>query len=45
MRLETDPDPVRVRAAWVSDNDITAMCRQNAAVPEAVPPVPAGAAA
>jgi S-DNA-T family DNA segregation ATPase FtsK/SpoIIIE len=25
VRLETDPDPVRVRAAWVSDDDITAM--------------------
>jgi len=28
VRLEADPDPVRVRAAWVSDQDITAMCRQ-----------------
>jgi len=26
VRLETDPDPVRVRAAWVSDADIRAMC-------------------
>jgi len=25
VRLETDPDPVRVRAAWVSDQDIRAM--------------------
>ena len=25
VRLETDPDPVRVRAAWVSDADIAAM--------------------
>ena len=25
VRLETDPDPVRVRAAWVSDPDIRAM--------------------
>jgi S-DNA-T family DNA segregation ATPase FtsK/SpoIIIE len=25
VRLETDPDPVRVRAAWVSDADIRAM--------------------
>jgi S-DNA-T family DNA segregation ATPase FtsK/SpoIIIE len=25
VRLETDPDPVRVRAAWVSDDDIQAM--------------------
>jgi DNA segregation ATPase FtsK/SpoIIIE, S-DNA-T family len=27
VRLETDADPVRVRAAWVTDDDITAMCR------------------
>ena len=26
VRLEADPDPVRVRAAWVSDADIRAMC-------------------
>jgi S-DNA-T family DNA segregation ATPase FtsK/SpoIIIE len=25
VRLESDPDPVRVRAAWVSDTDIRAM--------------------
>ncbi|MGO9163596.1 MAG: FtsK/SpoIIIE domain-containing protein [Streptosporangiaceae bacterium] len=25
MRLETSPDPVRVRAAWVTDDDIAAM--------------------
>ena len=25
IRLETDPDPVRVRAAYVSDDDIRAM--------------------
>jgi S-DNA-T family DNA segregation ATPase FtsK/SpoIIIE len=25
VRLETDPDPIRVRAAWVSDPDIQAM--------------------
>ena len=25
MRLETDPDPVRVRAAFVTDDDIHAM--------------------
>jgi S-DNA-T family DNA segregation ATPase FtsK/SpoIIIE len=33
VRLEADPDPVRVRAAWVSDDDITAMCRQYAPAP------------
>jgi S-DNA-T family DNA segregation ATPase FtsK/SpoIIIE len=35
VRLADDPDPVRVRAAWVSDPDIRAMCDQYAA------PVPA----
>jgi DNA segregation ATPase FtsK/SpoIIIE, S-DNA-T family len=28
VRLEADPDPVRVRAAWVSDEDIRAMAAQ-----------------
>ena len=28
VRLETDPDPVRVRAAWVCDEDIRAMADQ-----------------
>jgi len=28
IRLEADPDPVRVRAAWVSDEDIRAMASQ-----------------
>jgi DNA segregation ATPase FtsK/SpoIIIE, S-DNA-T family len=28
VRLEADPDPVQVRAAWVSDEDIQAMARQ-----------------
>ena len=48
VRLESDPDPVRVRAAWVSDDDIDAM---TAAVvpaeltpPAAVPSSEAGAA-
>ena len=31
VRLEADPDPVRVRAAWVSDDDIRAMAGQCAA--------------
>ena len=31
VRLEADPDPVRVRAAWVSDEDIRAMAAQCAA--------------
>ena len=34
VRLETDPDPVRVRAAWVSDDDIRAMAADCAAQPE-----------
>ena len=32
VRLETDPDPVRVRAAWVTDADITALCKRCAPV-------------
>jgi S-DNA-T family DNA segregation ATPase FtsK/SpoIIIE len=31
VRLEADPDPVRVRAAWVSDDDIRAMAATCAA--------------
>jgi hypothetical protein len=31
VRLADDPDPVRVRAAWVSDPDIRAMCDTYAA--------------
>ena len=45
VRLETNPDPVRVRSAWVSDADIAAMSRRAATVPEAVAPVPAVVAA
>jgi S-DNA-T family DNA segregation ATPase FtsK/SpoIIIE len=30
VRLDSSPDPVRVRAAWVTDDDITAMCREYA---------------
>jgi S-DNA-T family DNA segregation ATPase FtsK/SpoIIIE len=33
VRLETDPDPVRVRAAWVTDADIRTMCAEYAAAP------------
>src|SRR5262249_15351726 len=39
VRLAHDPDPVRVRAAWVSAPDIRAMCDQHAA-----PHAPAAAA-
>jgi S-DNA-T family DNA segregation ATPase FtsK/SpoIIIE len=36
VRLETSPSPVRVRAAFVSDDDITAMadCHQSASAEE-----------
>jgi DNA segregation ATPase FtsK/SpoIIIE, S-DNA-T family len=45
VRLESDPDPVRVRAAWVSDDDIRTMVGH--AVPADAEPVAieAGAAA
>jgi DNA segregation ATPase FtsK/SpoIIIE, S-DNA-T family len=33
VRLEADPDPVRVRAAWVSDADIQAMAAQCTGAP------------
>jgi DNA segregation ATPase FtsK/SpoIIIE, S-DNA-T family len=33
VRLATDPDPVRVRAAWVADEDITALCQRCGPVP------------
>jgi S-DNA-T family DNA segregation ATPase FtsK/SpoIIIE len=42
VRLETDPDPVRVRAAWVTDTDIRAMTADCA---PRLRPVKAGAAA
>ena len=44
VRLETDPDPVRVRAAWVSDDDIRAMTSEYAPASE-LQAVGAGAAA
>jgi DNA segregation ATPase FtsK/SpoIIIE, S-DNA-T family len=37
VRLETDPDPVRVRAAWVTDADIRAMAAEYAAAPRLRP--------
>jgi S-DNA-T family DNA segregation ATPase FtsK/SpoIIIE len=43
VRLETDPDPVRVRAAWVTDTDIAAMAAGAAPV-SALRPVEASAA-
>jgi DNA segregation ATPase FtsK/SpoIIIE, S-DNA-T family len=43
VRLATDPDPVRVRAAWVADADITAMVTEHAP-PPALRPVKDGAA-
>ncbi|MGN6173866.1 MAG: FtsK/SpoIIIE domain-containing protein [Streptosporangiaceae bacterium] len=44
VRLETDPDPVRVRAAGVTDADIRAMCAEHAPAPE-WRPIEGGAAA
>jgi DNA segregation ATPase FtsK/SpoIIIE, S-DNA-T family len=44
VRLEAEPDPVRVRAAWVSDSDIDAMCAEYAFAP-VVGLVPEGEAA
>jgi DNA segregation ATPase FtsK/SpoIIIE, S-DNA-T family len=43
VRLATDPDPVRVRAAWVTDADIRAMVTQYAPPPR-LRPVQDGAA-
>src|SRR5262245_32575112 len=34
VRLEADPDPIRVRAAWVSDADIQAMAASCAQPPD-----------
>jgi DNA segregation ATPase FtsK/SpoIIIE, S-DNA-T family len=33
VRLQDDPDPVRVRAAWVTDTDIRSMVSEHATVP------------
>ena len=44
VRLEADPDPVRVRAGWVSDADIRALavtCLLEPAVPVGWPGVAA----
>jgi S-DNA-T family DNA segregation ATPase FtsK/SpoIIIE len=43
VRLATDPDPVRVRAAWVTDTDIQAMVTEYAPPPR-LRPVQDGAA-
>jgi S-DNA-T family DNA segregation ATPase FtsK/SpoIIIE len=43
VRLATDPDPVRVRAAWVTDADIRAMVSEYAPA-EKVRPLRADAA-
>jgi S-DNA-T family DNA segregation ATPase FtsK/SpoIIIE len=44
IRLESDPDPIRVRAAWVSDADIAAMAATCAPVPPVLAIEPAVAA-
>ena len=41
VRLAEDPDPVRVRAAWVANPDIRAMCEEYVPVPEPAPARPA----
>jgi DNA segregation ATPase FtsK/SpoIIIE, S-DNA-T family len=41
VRLEANPDPVRVRAAWVCDEDIRAMAHQCSARLAAEPVLPA----
>ena len=41
VRLETDPDPVRVRAAWVCDDDIRAMAEACTGRVETEPELPA----
>ncbi len=45
VRLESDPDPVRVRAAWVSDDDIRAMVADLAPAVSDLPQLETGAAA
>jgi S-DNA-T family DNA segregation ATPase FtsK/SpoIIIE len=45
VRVEADPDPVRVRAAWVGDDDIRAMVADLAPAVPALPQVETGAAA
>ena len=44
IRLEADPDPVRVRAAWVADPDIKAMADQYGTESAPVAAIEAGAA-
>jgi S-DNA-T family DNA segregation ATPase FtsK/SpoIIIE len=44
VRLEADPDPVRVRAGWVSDADIQAMAAQATELEEPALAIEAGAA-
>jgi S-DNA-T family DNA segregation ATPase FtsK/SpoIIIE len=47
IRLEAHPDPVRVRSAWVSDEEIRAMCQdcRPATVDRELPAIEAGEAA
>jgi S-DNA-T family DNA segregation ATPase FtsK/SpoIIIE len=44
VRLEADPDPVRVRAEWVSDADIQAMTAAATELEEPTLAIEAGAA-
>jgi S-DNA-T family DNA segregation ATPase FtsK/SpoIIIE len=45
VRLEASPDPIRVRAAWVPDTDITAMAATCVLADGAVPALPIEAGA
>ena len=45
VRLADNPDPLRVRAAWISDDDITAMCHDYAPARPPLAAIEAGEAA
>jgi DNA segregation ATPase FtsK/SpoIIIE, S-DNA-T family len=42
LRLEADPDPIRVRSAFVSDHDIRAMAADYAPPPVTLRALPGG---
>jgi S-DNA-T family DNA segregation ATPase FtsK/SpoIIIE len=42
LRLEADPDPIRVRSAFVSDHDIQAMTADYAPAPTMLRALPGG---
>lgn len=45
VRLDSDPDPVRLRIAWVADEDIAATCDRCGPPASALDPAPALAVA